>query len=413
MMMCAFTTRVNTCMIYLLCLACLFYAWLTAWFLGFSLTNFVKQQINRFNSHRVKPSNHPRHQASSKLLFILKHREADTANPWSYSTCGTPLSSGLMNSASFVVKELMDAGIGAKLVSVIDNNDIDREVTAYKPTHVIIEAYWVVPEKFDVLRKLHPKVTWIVRNHSKSAFLATEGIGFEWSLEYLRRGVCVAMNSEAAFHDFNILALAYGLDMSKVMFLPNIYPAVKQIKNNSKKKSDTLNIGCFGAIRPLKNQLIQAIAAIAYADESKKQLNFHINSNRIEMSGAAVLKNIREIFSKHPRHKLIEHTWLEHDAFLDLIETMDICLQVSYSETFNIVTADAVSRSVPVITSDEVPFLTEYFFANPNDAQNICDKIRAVDRLKEYGFRHRIESQIKGLNDYSATSLRRWQLAFR
>lgn len=49
-------------------------------------------------------------------------------------------------------------GIESKVVVVIDNNCIDKEVTAFKPTHAIIEGLWVVPEKFDVLKKLHPTI---------------------------------------------------------------------------------------------------------------------------------------------------------------------------------------------------------------------------------------------------------------
>ena len=94
-----------------------------------------------------------------RILFILKYRESDYGSynndptvekkTWAYTQ---GLSSGLLNSAKFVCDMLFDElGYESKLVQVADNNDIDREVTQYKPTHVIIEAYWVVPEKFEIL----------------------------------------------------------------------------------------------------------------------------------------------------------------------------------------------------------------------------------------------------------------------
>src|SRR6516165_3286534 len=98
-----------------------------------------------------------------RILFILKHRGFGAYGCWNYSDNGGHLSSGLYNSVRFVVDMLNDNDIEAKMVDVIDNNCIDREVTKFKPTHVIIEAFWVVPEKFDILRPLHPKVKWIVR----------------------------------------------------------------------------------------------------------------------------------------------------------------------------------------------------------------------------------------------------------
>ena len=91
-----------------------------------------------------------------KVLFILKKRKSSHSN---YSV----VSSGLFNSANFVSDMLNKNGIESHLVEVIDNNCIDREVTQYKPTHVIIEALWVVPSKFEVLTKLHPNVEWIIR----------------------------------------------------------------------------------------------------------------------------------------------------------------------------------------------------------------------------------------------------------
>ena len=90
----------------------------------------------------------------AKVLFILKRRE--DYNGIIHSQIG--LSTGLYNSASFVNDMLKAYKIESNLAVVIDNNDIDREVSKYKPTHVVIEALWVTPSKFAVLEKLHPNV---------------------------------------------------------------------------------------------------------------------------------------------------------------------------------------------------------------------------------------------------------------
>ena len=83
---------------------------------------------------------------------------------------------GLINSCRFIANALEANGVEAKVVPVVDNSDIDREVHKFKPTHVFIEALWVVPSKFEELIPLHPKKKWFVRIHSKVPFLANEGM---------------------------------------------------------------------------------------------------------------------------------------------------------------------------------------------------------------------------------------------
>ena len=112
----------------------------------------------------------------SKILFILKIKQ----NYGATNDYSIGLSTGLYNSAQFMNEMLIDGGFDSQMVSVIDNNDIDREVTLHKPTHVIIEALWVVPSKFEVLCKLHPNVKWVIRLHSEIPFLANEGMAMDW-----------------------------------------------------------------------------------------------------------------------------------------------------------------------------------------------------------------------------------------
>ena len=171
--------------------------------------------------------------------------------------------------------------------------DIDREVAQFKPDTVIIEALWVVPEKFDVLKKLHPTVRWIVRIHSNIPFLASEGIAVEWIKGYVARGVEVAVNEKRALHDVRTIVADEDLQFL-VIYLPNFYPVVKT--EVDAERFEYLHVGCYGAIRPLKNQLSQAVAAIRYADKTGQILVFHINATRVER-GDAELKNLRALFA--------------------------------------------------------------------------------------------------------------------
>lgn len=310
-----------------------------------------------------------------KILFLLRKRIVPW-NPCESYSGGSHFSSGLFNSANFVNKMLQAKGMDSHLLQVIDNNDIDREVTKLKPNIVIVEAFWVVPEKFEVLTRLHPNVTWIIRNHSEIPFLSTEGIGIDWSLKYIKYPkVYLACNSLHSFSDFQFLA---GKLKNKVIYLPNYYPINVFETNQSNSDENHINICCFGAIRPLKNPLLQAVAAMRFADKIGKKLKYHINSVRVENSGESTLKSIRTLFANMPQHELVEHQWLTHGEFVKLCRTMDFGLQVSFTETFNIVIADLVNANVPVVVSDEISWIVADCFAEENSSEEIAKQMKKV-----------------------------------
>lgn len=342
--------------------------------------------------------------SNPKVLFILKYRHQSGGER------AILKHSGLYNSATFVHEMLIANGYNSTLVQVVDNNEIDKYVTLHKPDLVIIEALWVVPEKFQILQKLHPRVKWIIRLHSELPFLANEGIAMEWINKYITlQNVFVSANSERSYRDLcnYILTRDPGL-VNKVVYLPNFYPTEKNaVIGRSASDSGVIDIGCFGAIRPMKNHLLQAAAAVEFANRKGLHCRFHINSGRVEARGDEVLKNLRAFFNPlFGRHKLVEHPWMDRAEFLDLVKTMDIGLQVSLSETFNIVSADFVSQDVPIVTSSEVGWMPKFFVASPTNTESI---IRAMSRTLFYD-RHFVwtEWQWRAMRKYVRKSEKIW-----
>jgi len=319
----------------------------------------------------------------AKVLFVLKRRE--DYNSITHSHIG--LSTGLYNSASFMNDMLQKCGIESNLEVVIDNNCIDREVTKYKPTHVIIEALWVVPSKFTILQKLHPNVKWIIRLHSEMPFMAGEGMAMDWLGDYSDfENIIIGINAPRMLEEIRSYLKIRNDWNSKttndrVIYLPNYYPQEYKTKHLDRNK-DTIDVCCFGAIRPLKNHLVQAHAAIEFASRLGKKLRFHVNAGRIEMQGGPVINNLMQLFEQlhHKDHQLINHTWTPREDFLKLCSTMDIGVQVSFSETFNIVGADLISQGVPLVGSKEIPWSTSYFNADPTSSKNIADKMMLTYR---------------------------------
>jgi len=333
--------------------------------------------------------------SSPNILFILKKRMT------SHKDIKT-ISSGLLNSATFVNRMLQKNGYNSHLIEVKDNNQIDREVKKHKADIVIIEALWVVPSKFEILTKLHPNVKWIIRLHSEIPFIANEGIAMEWVYEYQKfKNVFVSVNSKTTYKDFN------NILPKKTIYLPNYYPVNLFDKKNEyhNKNKNILSVGCFGAIRPLKNQLYQAVAAIEFANSINKELHFHVNVARVENNGDPVLKNLRNLFINNPKHKLVEHSWLTHEDFINLVRKMDIGLQVSFTETFNIVAADFVNNNVPVIVSDEITWVSNLYKAEPTESKSIINKLSLGLFFKKFNLQYL--SKIK-LWYYSFKSEKDW-----
>ncbi len=315
-----------------------------------------------------------------KILFICKNR----TDVYGY---GYGKSVGLINSSTFIINYLHSIGIESKLSIVTDANSIDKEVFNYKPSHVIIEALWVTPEKIKELIefKRYSKISWIVRLHSKIPFIANEGIAFSWIVNYARlmknhRNLYLSVNSKEFMQDL------HNIFHVKCLYLPNIYYPKSNVISKTNSSKSWFDIGCFGAIRPMKNQLIQAVASIEYGDVTDQEIHFHINADRQEQFGDNVYKNLKALFDGTNRHKLIEHPWLNHEEFIKLVVTMDIGLQVSMSETFNIVAADFISNDIPLIGSKDINWMPSMFTANPNSSNDILNKIRLIIDTKELGF---------------------------
>ena len=313
------------------------------------------------------------------------------------------VSYGLVNSAQFLLNALTKQGYTCKVACVVDANAIDKEVSIFKPTHVIIHAMWVTADKLAELMTKYPKVEWVVRIHSKIPFLANEGIAFDWLCKYKALlaefdNFVLSGNSEMFCDD-----ISRTLDI-QVALLPNVYDPVPAGSSQSKrttKPSSEINIGCFGALRPLKNHMNQAVAAVLFADQLGQKLNFHINGTRVEQAGNQPLKNLQSFFACQSKHALVEHKWIEHPQFLDLVSTMDLGMQVSYTESFNIVACDFVHENIPIVVSPDIEWAPSLFASDPNSTTDIVAKMSVAWAGRHIGLQRLNQRALAKHNQYA------------
>jgi hypothetical protein len=304
-----------------------------------------------------------------RILFILKER-------FYANTTKTNKSYGLMNSARQVAEYLETLGHECKLAQVIDGNFIDKEVYHFKPDVVIIEALWVTGDKLKELIELkrYKNIKWIVRVHSDIGFLAAETMALKYVDDYIemkKENLFISMNNYT-FNEHIGQALQH-----EFVYLPNII-TIKDYKIKKQKIKNHIDIACFGSLRILKNQCYQALCAMEMANRLNKKLKFHVTvdigmddttSNRYP-----VLKNLEEMF-RNSRHELVKHAWLENQDFHHLVKEMDIGMQVSYTESFNIVAADFVNHNIPIVVSDAVKWMPFIFKTSTVDYEKTIRKL--------------------------------------
>lgn len=344
-------------------------------------------------------------------LFLLKRR-ADYSQDPSYSG-SNQIATGMWNSSNFVVQEINKVtDVSADLQILEDANRIDAALVASDPRLVVIEGLWVTPAKMMELKGLyrHRNRKWVVRIHSDIPFLATEGNAMGWIAQYLQMGVVVAPNDPRAHKQLVEYAKVLGLTdddiASRLPLLMNCFPTdYEQIVPSEldTTNKDTLDIACFGAFRPLKNHLQQALVAIRFAQEQGKGLRFHVN-DRQDQGGGSPFKNLTHLFDTlGADFQLVRHGWEDRETFLSSIRGVDLLMQVSLSETFNIVAADATFVGRPVLASDEIPWIYP-LTADGTDAEQMLKTLRTLWLSKAFF----IQQNRERLTSYAKRSAATW-----
>jgi hypothetical protein len=333
---------------------------------------------------------------NKKILFILKQK-------YSYGTEIT--AHGLYNACSFVARKLSEYGVISQVIQVDSQNAISDQIETYNPNYCIIEAIWVSPEKLSELSEMYPNVTFIVRLHSMTPFLAVEADAFAWIAGYVsisraKSNVSLSCNSQGMCRDIQ------NIHGHCPAHIPNIYypnPNVAPDPNYGKRNNDgNLHIGCFGALRILKNHTQQALWAIEFANKNKKRLYFHINVPEADqLDESPILSNLRSIFDEG-KHTLVEHDWYTHDQFLELVKTMDLGMQISFTETFNIVAADFVYCNIPIVVSKDISFVNNLCRVDIDDRKDVMSAMWWADKGRRAGV-HKINNLLLNFRNKNAT----------
>ncbi len=302
-------------------------------------------------------------------LAIFFRNYFDTPNSYCHA--------GLSINAVQTEKVLRRAGVDVHIFGVPQPGDVLKKLQGMEtaPKRVVIEAIWVDIPTLKALLAAYPDIEFLVRTHSQVGFLQVEPPAVKILREMLTLQTQMA-NLRVSANTTRLAVLLERAYLTQCVFLPNLY----NLEHTHKHVRDpaVLRIAGFGALRLLKNHMSAAAAALLVArhlhwDRDGRRMEYWLNVNREENAGSrGILTAIRNLYADLPWARLIEHPWEEWRQFRKTMGRMDLYLQPSFTETFNITVADAIAEGVPIVVSDAIDWAPRHSWAEADSVEDIA-----------------------------------------
>jgi len=291
------------------------------------------------------------------MNVVLAYKNLKAANPvLSHIGLGVTAHHGELS--------LRAAGIPAEVWPVVDGHHL-WAMLAGRPgiTHVVTLAPYLDTPFTERLVRHFPQVRFAVTCHSNVGFLQAD----RHAVKLVREGLALQQrvpNFAVAGNSVKFcewVEQAYG---ARCAFLPNLYYLDRpDCPPRPLYREGTLRLGIFGATRVQKNIMSAAAAALVIARQAPAEgAEIWVSSNR-EEGGQGVMASVKEMLSHIPRVRLIEAGWHGWREFRQLVSRMHLMLQPSYTESFNMVTADGVAEGVASVVSSAIDWVPKYWQA--------------------------------------------------
>jgi glycosyltransferase involved in cell wall biosynthesis len=279
---------------------------------------------------------------------------------------------GLGVAAINTAKVLRRDGVKTDVWPVINSSDLRKRLLAVPVKHVIISAPWIPSDDLQSIANEFSDVQFAVCCHSNVGFLQADRNGVKlvrdlMDLELGTHNIRLAGNCRR-FTDW--VTAAFG---APCLYLPNLYHIDEHAHPHRMLHSGgTLRVGAFGATRPLKNLLTATAAAIEIARNLNAPLEFWLSGGRAEGGGETVLGAVKELVADLPNVTLVLNGWQSWPKFRKIVGHMHLLLQPSYTESFNMVTADGVVEGVPSVVSEAIDWAPRHWKADVDDSLDVA-----------------------------------------
>ncbi len=314
---------------------------------------------------------------------------------------------GLGVTALNAARSLRAEGLEASVWPITSATDLATQLNAAQltespVTHVIVSAPWLSTPELAHLCADFPETNFAVNCHSNLGFLQADPS----AMRLLREGIDLercTWNFRIAANSDRLTRWVESAYAAPCQHLPNMYFLHEVNSKREPYKGGTLRIGAFGATRALKNLMTAAGAAVEIANGLRADLEFWISAGRNE-GGGPVIDAVRQMMNGLPHVRLVENGWQPWPQFRLTVRHMHLLLQPSYTESFNVVTADGVAEGVPSVVSEAIQWAPDSWKAKVDDAGDIA---RVGRRLLES--RRAPRQGLAALTRHNASAMRTWK----
>ena len=283
---------------------------------------------------------------------------------------------------------LRRAGYWAEVWSCNTSADIESRLNAAKASaitanehqvsHVVISAPWVPTTELQGLLTRWPTVDWAVVSHSNIGFLAADPGGIQRLRDAVELQVGYA-NFRVGGNSKKFVDAWTAMNGHQALCLPNMYDLayVRQVGHRLPwRGTEPLRIGVFGATRPLKNLITSAAAAVELATQLKTHVIISVSSGRTE-GGQTAMSAVEQLVQGRPNVTLNPVGWRSWPAFREIVRQQHVLFNMSYTESFNVVTADGCAEGVASVCSDAIDWVPPQWHA-------LSDNVGDVSRVANY-----------------------------
>lgn len=316
---------------------------------------------------------------------------------------------GLGVSAINTAKVLRRHGIRADVWPILSAADLRARLRECPAERVIISAPWIRAPELLKLACEFAETTFAVNCHSNVGFLQADRNGVKLMREMLELEIG-NHNIRVAGNSLRFCRWIRSTFAAPCAYLPNLYFLDSQRGWPHKHYAGgPLRIGVFGATRPLKNMMSAAGAALEISRAMRSPLELWLSAGRAEGGGESILGAVKEMLHGLPHVNLKLNGWQSWPSFRQTVAHMHLLLQPSYTESFNMVTADGVAEGIPSVVSDAIDWAPDDWKADVDDVLDIarigrrllCDPHAAMDGLR--ALESYVAQGIRAYEQYFAT----------